>query len=339
MNILILGLGSIGQRHLRNLRKIDKKINFYAVRKKFFTPHLDNKNKVIKGDIKKKFNIMYLKNLDQINKDRLSIDAAFVCTPSKFHIDEAIWLAKNNINIFVEKPLGSSLKNLNILTKLITKKKNYQHMMGFQHKFNPIILKLKSLLKKKVIGEPYFVGIHHGEHIKDFHPYEDYKKSYAARKVLGGGVILSQIHELDYMIFLFDDYKIKFQNSIVGKISDLDIDVEDTCAAQFLLSQKNKKIICQIHTNFYEKPKKRQINIIGKRGKIFCDLNSGKIIKFSNNKKKSFHFKIERNKIFLNEIKYFIKHVKKNKKIDKKLDLLNGAKSLRLAMELKKNDI
>ena len=55
---------------------------------------------------------MYLKNLDQINKDRLSIDAAFVCTPSKFHIDEAIWLAKNNINIFVEKPLGDSFRNI-----------------------------------------------------------------------------------------------------------------------------------------------------------------------------------------------------------------------------------
>lgn len=339
MNILILGLGSIGQRHLRNLRKIDKKINFYAVRKKFYTPLLDNKNKVIKGDVKKKYNIKYYESLSKLKKLKVKIDAAFICTPSKFHLYEAIWLAKNNISMFVEKPLGDSLKNLNKLIKLIKNKKNYQHMMGYQHKFNPIILKLKSLLSKEVIGEPYFVNIHHGEHIKDFHLYEDYKNSYAARKSLGGGVVLSQIHEIDYMIFLFDDYKIKFLNSIVSKVSDLDIDVEDTCAAQFLLSRKNKKAICQIHTNFYEKPKKREINIIGKKGKIFCDLNSGKIILFKNNKKKNYFFKIERNNIFINEVKYFLEHVKKNKKIDKKLDVINGSKSLKLAIELKKNDL
>ena len=65
---------------------------------------------------------MYLKNLDQINKDQLSIDAAFVCTPSRFHIEEAIWLVKNNINIFVEKPLGDSFRNLDKLKKLLRKK-------------------------------------------------------------------------------------------------------------------------------------------------------------------------------------------------------------------------
>ena len=275
MNILILGLGSIGQRHLRNLKKIDKKINFYAVRKKFFTPHLDNKNKVIKGDIKKKYNIMYLKNLDQINKDQLSIDAAFVCTPSRFHIEEAIWLAKNNINIFVEKPLGDSFRNLDKLKKLLRKKSNLKHMMGYQLKFNPIILKLKDLLSKKIIGDIYYVNIHHGEHINDFHPYENYKHSYAAKKSLGGGVVLTQIHEIDYMLYLFDNYKVITKSSISTKVSDLQIDVEDTLSAQFILRDRKRNLICQLHTNFYEKPKRRQINIIGKKGKIFCDLNKG----------------------------------------------------------------
>jgi len=115
MNILILGLGSIGQRHLRNLYHLDKKINFFAVRKKFSTPLLTNKNEALNGDIKKVYNIKYLRKLDDVKKEKLKIDAAFVCTPSKFHVDEAIWLIKNNINIFVEKPLGSSLKNINKL--------------------------------------------------------------------------------------------------------------------------------------------------------------------------------------------------------------------------------
>ena len=335
MNILILGLGSIGQRHLRNLRKIDKKINFYAVRKKFFTPHLDNKNKVIKGDIKKKYNIMYLKNLDQINKDRLSIDAAFVCTPSKFHIDEAIWLAKNNINIFVEKPLGDSFRNLDKLKNLLRKKSNLKHMMGYQLKFNPIILKLEDLLSKKIIGDIYYLDIHHGEHINDFHPYEDYKHSYAAKKSLGGGVVLTQIHEIDYMLFLFDKYKIVTKSYISRKVSDLQIDVEDTLSAQFIMRDGKRNLICQLHTNFYEKPKRRQINIIGKKGKIFCDLNKGKINVFRNGKERKILFNFDRNKIFMKQVKYFLNCIKKNKKISSKLDVINGAKSLELALRLK----
>lgn len=335
MNILILGLGSIGQRHLRNLRKIDKKINFYAVRKKFFTPHLDNKNKVIKGDIKKKYNIMYLKNLDQINKDQFSIDAAFICTPSKFHIEEAIWLAKNNINIFVEKPLGDSFRNLDKLKKLLRKKSNLKHMMGYQLKFNPIILKLKDLLSKKIIGDIYYVNIHHGEHINDFHPYENYKHSYAAKKSLGGGVVLTQIHEIDYMLYLFDNYKVITKSSISTKVSDLQIDVEDTLSAQFILRDRKRNLICQLHTNFYEKPKRRQINIIGKKGKIFCDLNKGIINVFRNGKERKILFNFDRNKIFMKQVKYFLNCIKKNKKVSSKLDVISGAKSLELALKLK----
>ena len=102
MNILILGLGSIGQRHLRNLSTLNRKFNFFAIRKKFITPSLNNQNLVINQDIKKRYNLKYFTSLDQIKKSKIKIDAAFVCTPSKYHINEAIWLIKNNINVFVK---------------------------------------------------------------------------------------------------------------------------------------------------------------------------------------------------------------------------------------------
>ena len=55
--------------------------------------------------------------------------------------------------------------------------------------------------------------------------YINYAESYASKKELGGGVVLTQIHEIDYLIYLFQD--IYFQDSMVGKFSDLNIDVED----------------------------------------------------------------------------------------------------------------
>tara|TARA_A100001015_G_C15036196_1_gene736359 strand:+ start:3136 stop:4131 length:996 start_codon:yes stop_codon:yes gene_type:complete len=331
MNILILGLGSIGQRHLRNLKSISKKFKFFSLRRKYITPLLDKNNNYKKGSIENIYKIKNFRNFKEIK----NINAAFICTPSKYHVVEAIELLKKNINIFVEKPIGSSLKKINQLKKIIHKKPKLKSMMGFQLKFNPIILSLKKLILKKTIGKLYNIFIHHGEHIDDFHPYESYVNSYAARKELGGGVILTQIHELDYLFFLFNGFKINVKKTYPSKISNLKINVEDNVTANLELVKKNYKIKCLLHLNYYERPKKRSILLIGEKGKIECDLNSGKIIIFKNNKTKSILLKFDRNQIFINQIKYFINCIKKNKKIKKEYDLLNGIKSLKLALKLK----
>jgi len=339
MNILIWGLGSIGQRHLRNLSKINSKIKFFAVRKKFTTPVLSNFNIPQKGDLKKKYNITYLSNVDDLDKFKISIDAAFICTPSKLHIDQAIKLIKKNINIFVEKPLGANLKNIKSLKLLIKRKKKLKNMMGFQMKFNPIILKLKSIIQKKTLGSIYSIDISHGEHIGDFHPYENYKNSYAAKKTLGGGVLLTQIHELDYLCFIFENYKLRILNSISYKISDLNIDVDDLFIGNLLLKNKKNKILCNVRSNYFERPKSRIIKIIGSKGKIEADLNKQIIIHSIGKRVIIKKFNYKRNEIFLKEAKYFLSCIKKNKSIRKCYNIQNGIKSLELAINLKKKSI
>ena len=123
MNILIIGLGSIGQRHLRNLKLITPKSKFYAIRKKKNVPLLNNLNRVVKGNIKKKYSLEYYDNLNQIYNDKIKIDCAFVCTPSSKHISQTIELLRYNIPCFIEKPLGSSLIGIKQLEKLVKKKK------------------------------------------------------------------------------------------------------------------------------------------------------------------------------------------------------------------------
>ena len=332
MNVLILGLGSIGQRHLRNLRSLDKKIKFFSLRRKYSTPFLNNKNQIKKGDLESLYKIKNFKNFKEIK----NIDVAFICTPSKFHVSEAIKLLKKDINLFIEKPLGSSLKNISELKKIIKKKHNLKTMMGFQLKFNPIILKLKKLISNNTIGKIYSVHIHHGEHIDDFHPYEKYNISYAARKELGGGVVLTQIHEIDYLIFLFKKHKIKVLNKFSSKISNLNINVEDNSVAYLKLEdKKKKKILCSLHLNYFERPKKREITLIGENGKITCDLNKCEINIFKINRLKKIKFKFNKNDIFKKQIKYFLNCIKNKRRIDKDYDVINGIRSLKLALKLK----
>ena len=338
MNILIIGLGSIGQRHLRNLKKIEPKAQFYALRKKYTTPLLNSKNKIIKGNIKNKYSLKYINNLEEIIKNRIKVDCAFVCTPTSHHVSQIIWLLKNDINCFVEKPLGSSLKNIKELEFLLKKKNKIITMIGFQLRFNPIIQYLENILKRKSpIGRVLTAHIHHGEHIKDFHPYEDYRISYAAKKNLGGGVILTQIHEIDYLLYLFKDYDFKNISFISSKVSNLKINVEDVFSANFLLKNNINKILCSMNLNFLERPKKRKIYLVGEKGSINVCLNSQKVLIFKNNKKIVKRFIFKKNDIFVKEIKFFLSRVKSKNSIPRSLNLFNGIKTLRFAIKLKNN--
>ena len=142
-------MGSIGQRHLRNIKRLYPKTKFYAFRRNFHTPTLNNFNKVQKFNIQKKYNITYLKSLNNLNKYK--IHAAFICSPSSFHIKESLKIINQKIHIFVEKPLGSNLKNILNLKKALNSNKVIS-MIGFQLRFNPIIKKLKKIAVSRKYG-------------------------------------------------------------------------------------------------------------------------------------------------------------------------------------------
>ena len=136
---------------------------------------------------------------------------------------------------------------------------------------------------------------------------------------------------------MFEKYKIKIINSYSKKLTNLHINVEDTFVSNIQISKRNEKVLCNIHLNFYERPKKRIIEILGEKGKISCNLNTGKIFIFKDKKIKNIQFKFDRNEIFKKQVKYFLDSIKKNKMIDQRYDVLNGIKSLSLALNLKKN--
>ena len=335
MNVLILGLGSIGQRHLRNLSTIKKIKNIYLFRKKFITPTLTKELRIINQNLHDLYKVKYLKNLNNLSKYK--IDVAFICSPTSMHVSQAITLAKNNVNIFIEKPINHNLKNIKKLTNLISKNQNIKHMVGYQLKFNPLINKLKFFIQNNEIGKIFTVQVHHGEHIADFHPYENYKSSYAAIKKLGGGVVLTQSHEIDYLMYLFESYKFEKKYSINRKLSNLNINVEDNSFSIVELKYKNQIIDCFISLNYFERPKARKIELIGSKGKIKANLMDNTIEINKGKKNKKIKFKIDKNLIFKKEIEYFINVIKKNKKVDKNFDIFSGIKVLSNCLKILKN--
>jgi predicted dehydrogenase len=189
MKILIMGLGGIGQRHLRNLRILggnDLEIIAYDPRSD--VPVLTDQLKVEEGtSLEKKYNLGIFMDIEQALAQ--GPQAAFICNPTSLHITAAIRAAREGCALFIEKPLSHNLENVDELISLV-ESRGLAAVVGYQMRFHPCLQRLHALVQEKKVGRILSVRAVVGEYLPGWHTYEDYRQSYASRQYLGGGVIL-----------------------------------------------------------------------------------------------------------------------------------------------------
>ncbi len=292
MKILICGLGSIGKRHAKNLLFLKKK-NLIFFRERNFV--------LKEKDLKK---IKIFKSLKESSKEKP--DVAFICNTTSKHIKTAIECAKMGCHLFIEKPLSNNLKYLNNLEKIV-KKKRVKVMIGYNMRFHPLMIKIKKMINDNNLGNIYNIQSEWSEYLPDWHPWENYSHTYAANKKMGGGCSVTLSHELDSMYWLFGKIK-NVKNFRISKYLKGDVDT----SSDFLINFKNNAI-GYTHIDFLGKPHIRKLYISGTKKKIFFDYykNQMEIISRSG-RKKIVKVKFKKNDMYLEEIKYFFKCLKKN---------------------------
>ena len=261
-------------------------------------------------------------------------DVAFITNTTNLHVKTAIKLANANIHIFIEKPLSNSTREIKLLLDIV-KKRKLVTMMGCVLRFHPAIKKIKQITSGKKIGEIISVHAENGSFLPDWHLNEDYKKSYASQKKLGGGVCLTNIHEIDLMIDLFGNAKLLKSHS--DKVSNLKINVEDFSISLYKNFLFNKKLISLIILDFFQINKERYIKIIYDKGEIFLDLNNNFLKIIEKKKVRTFNFVKEKNLMYMKELNFFLNLFKKRKKIPDQYNEKNALKSLKLALRIKSN--
>ena len=258
----------------------------------------------------KEKNIKVFSTLEKCLAEKPEI--GFITNETVHHIPIAIKLAKAGLDLFLEKPLSNSMKSVNKLSNIV-KKKKLVTLMGCNLRFHSCIRKIKSLIEKETVGKIISVKVECGAYMPDWHPYEDYSKGYAARDDLGGGVVLTCIHELDYLYWFFGEIKEVF--SITGKFSNLKIKTSDLSA---IILRFQNNIIGEVHLDYFQKPEIRSCKIIGTKGTIYWDSLNNEVKVFSlktqkwNTKLKIKNYK--RNDMYERELKHFIDCVNKGKK-------------------------
>jgi len=292
--ILIVGLGSIGKRHVRLLHEIDPEIEVIVLR------HKERQESLVPG----------------INQCVTSIDealnynpqAAILSNPASLHIEIAKKLVKKGVHLLIEKPISNSSVGVEELIELC-KVNNTILMVGYNLRFLPSLLKFRGLLDNNICGRVYSVRTEVGQHLASWRPDSDYRQNVSANAALGGGVLLELSHEIDYLRWLFAE--IDWVNAIQLKQSNLEIDVEDT--AHIILGFDHDlgevPIVATLNMDFIRHDSTRSCTVIGEKGTLRWDGVEGTVKYFEGGKSEwqlLFESQNERDQSFSSELKHFL---------------------------------
>jgi predicted dehydrogenase len=330
VRILVVGLGGIGQRHVRNLRSLlGENLELFAVRALGRSAVVTDSLQIEPGaDVEARYGIRTLPTLEA--GLALRPDAVLVCNPSSGHLAVARAAAEAGCALFVEKPLSHSWSGVEELVALV-ESRGLVTAVGFQLRFHPCLRRVHTLLERGAVGRVLAARLELGEHLPGFHSYEDYRTLYAARRDLGGGVVLSQIHELDYLGWLFGAPRRVF--AVGGHLSSLEIDVEDVASILMECRADGRGFPVHLHLDFVQRPPVRTFEIVGDAGRIDADLRSLTVtVRHGDGRLAdgaSFEG-FERNRMFLDEMSHFLDCLAG--KAAPLVPIREGARSLRTAL-------
>jgi predicted dehydrogenase len=319
MKFMIAGLGSIGRRHFQNLRSLGE------------------------NDI-----LLYRSHLGALPEDELAgypaeqdlatalahqPDAVIVSNPTALHLDVAIPAARSGCHLFIEKPVSHSMDHIDQLKDAV-QRGGGQVLVGYQFRFHPGLRRVKHLLAEGAIGDPLSVRAHWGEYLPSWHPWEDYRHGYSARQDLGGGVILTLSHPLDYLRWLFGEVVEVW--ALAGKLSDLELQVEDNAEIGLRFASG---VLGSLHLDYNQRPPTHHLEIIGAHGTLRWDNADGKTALFRAEHGQWEYFPLtenfERNHLFLAQMEHFLEVIKL--RTTPMCSLEDGIQALRLSLAAHKS--
>lgn len=254
---LIAGCGSIGMRHLKNLRDLGVS-NFIL---------LDRDRARLRAAGEGLINPSFAGSMEEALA--LRPYCAVISVPTSLHVELARKAASRGVHLFIEKPLSHNMDGIEGLGAMASKK-GLTVMMAMCYRFHPVLRRIKERLDSGLIGCVYHVNYFGGFYLPYWHRDEDYRTGYAARAELGGGVVLTSIHGLDTLRWLFGE--VAEVKAFTAKVSPLEMDVEDLALAVMRLFSG---AYVNWQTDFLQRADQHRMLIVGEKGTMRYDIMRG----------------------------------------------------------------
>ena len=322
MRLAVIGCGSIGRRHINNLLGLGHQVVAW------------NRGHERRQTAAQDFGIEVYDDLD-LMLDQSRAEIAVVCSPNSMHLEHATAAVKRGMHIFVEKPVATVLDGMSELIATANRCGLFTHV-GSNMRFHFGPSKVKAMLDSGEIGRPLWAYFWGGMHLPDWHPDEDYRQMYSAKKELGGGAVLDFIHEIDLVRWMFGDpQKLAAMTSQSGW---LDLETEDV--ADVLLGYAGGLQV-NVHLDYLQRPFQRGMRVVGDKGWVQWDLAKQKVDWFehqSNTSGEAFYPDgYEHNEMYIEQMRYFLRCIENGTTSDS--DLAAGTKALEFALKIKASSV
>lgn len=309
LKIGIVGLGSIGTRHLKNLTAVLDERNIHyemdAIR--------SNRGKPLSSEVA----ALIKKSITVEEAVKESYDILFITNPTSMHFETLQKFSKNARAFFMEKPVFDTWNvDLDDL-KLEEDKIVY---VACPLRYTDVINYLKRNINVKDV---FSVRIISSSYLPEWRPDIDYRQTYSAKKELGGGVSIDLIHEWDYLYYLFGEPEEVC--SFKGKYSDLEINSDDLAVSMARYPDK----IVELHLDYFGRSPIREIQLITADDIIIGDLIKQEVSFMK--RQENISFNEQRNDYQKKEIEMFMDIFEK--KAENPNDLNTALKVLKLAKE------
>ena len=322
--IIVIGMGSIGQRHLHISANVFPSAKIYSLGCR---PYVHTPN-----DLKHSFKdrhkgVTILETIADIYP--LKPDAVIIASPSSEHMVYVETLLKHNIPCLVEKPLSDNVKKAK---QQLTLMQSNKIALGYTFRFSRLLNQCKEIINSNQYGKIIHASIHTNQYLPDWRPKCDYRLSVSAQKKLGGGVLLELSHEIDIIIWLMGSVE-----SVCAGVSSsktLDVDVEDTVDA---LLKLNSGATVNLHLDMMQRVPSRRYLIAFERGSIAIDMIAQTLSRCSGNSRiwDQEHIPQSRDEIFSDQLLEFSNYIKggvwSGASIEEGLHTLNIIESIHLS--------
>jgi len=288
---LVIGLGSIGRRHARNWARLG--LGPLAVARQVGAAQPEPLGVEVAE---------YHDVDDALERERP--DVVLVTNPTSLHVATACKALKAGAHVLVEKPMGDSLVGLSELLET-ARARQRKLMVGYNLRVHPGLARLKALADGNAVGKIISARAECGEYLPDWHPWEDYRGAYSARRDLGGGAVLTFSHELDALCWLLGAPR--RVTAMAGHFSSLDIDTDDV--AEIVL-EFECGAVGSVHVDYVRRPPRRCIEVVGEAGVLRWEFERNRLEEYRATTRQwrieQGDTAFERNQMYLDELRQFV---------------------------------
>lgn len=284
MNVLVIGLGSAGKKHVSAIKGIDPEASIWALRS-------GRDGEDVSG----------VTNIKSLGELPVRPDFAVISNITVSHAETLEKVLPIGCPVFIEKPLFSKSEGGKQLVQKVISKGIISYV-ACNMRFHPVIRFLKNYLQEKAprINE---VNIYCGSWLPGWRPGKNFRTMYSASDALGGGAHLDLVHELDYCSWLFG--LPERSQALRTSRSSLSIDAVDRAHYEWMYPD----FVAAITVNYYRRDARRKIEIVTEEETVAADLLSGKV---TSEPAGTVLFKepFDMAQTYIDQMKYFIDHIR-----------------------------